>query len=230
MACLISLLWLTTSYLKAQRALQWWFQRQSMQLSYEAEKIQNGLLQESFSMRRSLEVSIVDNIESTQGNQDWLKKIEKLNHSLEQLSDRLSPAYLEDSLPLAIQYVAEHWRKCNPRLKIEMELPTHWRNDLPDRSLVVLRVLDELLRITTSELLADASIHISLKMQGNIGELSIHVSYPDLARLISYSNLKDLEYLSLTFRFLTSGQCYRRRKNLTLAWHFKWAVQKELIA
>ena len=182
-------------------------------------------------MRRSLEVSLIDNIElSTQRNQDWLKKIEKLHYSLEQLSDRLAPAYLEDSLPLAIQYVVEPWQKCNPRLKIEMELPARWRHELPDRSLVVLRVLDELLRITASELLAEVSIYIDLKIQENIGELSIHVSYPDLARLTSYSKLKELEYLKLTFQFLTSGQCYHRRKNLTLVLYFKWVVQEKIVA
>ena len=101
-------------------------------------------------MRRSLEVSLIDNIElSTQRNQDWLKKIEKLHYSLEQLSDRLDPAYLEDSLPLASQYVVEAWQKCNPRLKIEMKWPAHWMHELPDRSLVVLRILDEFTRTWT---------------------------------------------------------------------------------
>lgn len=219
----MSLLWFRAYYLRTQQALQWWFRRQSMQMCRESEKIRDGLLQESFSMRRSLELSLVDNVEiSTKKSEDWLKKVENLHHSLEELSDRLSPAYIEDSLPLAIEWLLTKWRSRNPRLKFEMELPAHWRHEPPDRSMVILRVLDELLRITSSELLTDISIHVSLKLQGDIGELIVHISYLDLPTLVSYYNLKDLEYLSQTFRFLTSGQCFRRRKKLSVVWYFCW--------
>lgn len=219
----MGLLWLLASYLRAQQALQWWSQRQSMQLFREAEKIRDGLLQESFTMRRSLELSLIDDVElSTKTSEDWLKKIQGFHYSLDQLSDRLSPAYIEDSLPLAIQCVVERWRTCNPRLKIEMELPEPWRHEPPDRSMVILRALDELLRITSSELLTEISMHISLKQQGDLGELIVHISYPNVSTLICYSRPKELQYLSQTFRFLTSGQCFCRRKKLTVAWYFRW--------
>lgn len=221
--CLLSFL---ASSSRTQQALQWWFRRQSMQLSLEAEKIRDGLLQESFTMRRTLELSLLDNVEiSTKKSQDCLKTIENFYHCLEQLSDRLSPAYIEDSLPLAIQWVIESWRY-NPNLKFQLDLPAHWRHEQPDRSQIILRALDELLRITSSELLTEISIYVSLKLQGDVGELIVHISYPDVPTLVFYSGLKDLKYLSQTFRFLTSGQCFCRRKDLTVDWYFRWVTQE----
>ena len=88
--CTISL-WLLLCNLRTQKALQWWFQRQSIHLSHEAEKIRDGLLQEAFTIRRSLELSLGENgYNSVTQSQDWLNKIEKFHNSLQQLSDRLS--------------------------------------------------------------------------------------------------------------------------------------------
>lgn len=206
--------------------MQWWQQRQSRRLSCEAEKIRDGLLQESFTIRRSLELSLLkEDSTSTKLNQDLLKKTEKLYHCLKQLSERLSPAYIEDSLPLAIQCVVESWQTSNSNVKIEMELPAVWRQEPLDRSLLILKILDELLQMSSSELVTELSIHISLKEQGNIGELIVHISYPDVPTLVSYWSREDLEYLSQTFQFLIAGQCCRLREELTIVWYFRWFTQ-----
>ena len=168
LAQLMSLCCFPASYLRSQKALQWWQQKQSKQLSREAEKIRDGLLQESFTLRRILELSLLnEDLTSTQLNQDLLEKMEKFHQSLEQLSDRLSPAYIEDSLPLAIQCVVESWQTSNSNVKIEMELPAVWRQEPLDRSLLILKILDELLQMSSSELVTELSIHISLKEQRN---------------------------------------------------------------
>jgi hypothetical protein len=224
----MSLCCFPASYLRSQRALQWWQQRQSGRLSCEAEKIRDGLLQESFTIRRSLELSLLnEDSTSTKLNQDLLKKTENLYHCLNQLSDRLSPAYIEDSLPLAIQCLVESWQRCNSNVQIEMDLPTVWKQEPRDRSLLILRILDELLKIMLSELVTELLIHISLKQQEKIGELIVHISYPDILTLDSHWRRKDLDYLSQTFQFLTSGQCFRRREELTVAWHFRWMTQSD---
>ena len=225
-ACIVSLLWVGASYVKAKQALQWWQARQSMRLFTEAEKIRDGLLQESFAMHRSLERSLADHVSlSTNSSQDWLNNIQEFYHSLKQLSDYLSPAYIEDSLPLAIQSVVEAWQTDNSRIKIEIDLPANWKHEPPDRSLIILRILDELLQITLAELLTNRLIQISLKAQGDVGELIVHISYPDRHSLLSRNNLKELEYLRQTFRFLTSGQCCRRTQGLTVVWCFRWVMQ-----
>jgi hypothetical protein len=198
-----------------------------MQLFLEAEKIRESLLQESFTMRRSLELSLGNQVENIdQFGEDWLEKIESFHQSLQELNDRLSPAYIEDSLPLAIQCIVEAWKRRHPQLKFEMKLPVDWRQETLDRSRVILMALDELLRITLSEHLKEASIFISLMPQGKLGELQVQIAYPDVGIQSNYLGLKDLDYLCQAFRFLTSGQCFCERNDLTVTWYFRWRSQK----
>ena len=208
------------SYFKTQRALQWWTQRQARQLSNEAEKIRDGLLQESFAIRRSLELSNSAEI-SPKISLDLLNQIEQLYRSLEQLSEQIFPLYLDHSLPLAIQSLVELWRSRNPRLSWQLDLPTEWRHDCSEHRITVLKVLEELLEITSSQLSTETPVYISLKLQGNVVKLIVHTTYSDASSLIS--NAKELEYLSQTFRFLTAGRCFRRRNALKVAWYFSWA-------
>lgn len=220
---IISTLWLLKSYLKTKQALQWWQGRQVLQLSQEAEKIRNGLLQESFTIRRSLELLPVDNSELlVKKSRDCLEKLDNFHHSLSQLSDRLSPAHVEDSLPLAIQSVVEQWQAHYPRLHLHLDLPTHWQDELPNKSMLIIRVLEELLQITLSEILADIDIYISLSPKGKMGELLIHISYDNAARMLSYSSLKELKYLRQIFQTLTLGKCCYRQHYLAVDWFLIW--------
>lgn len=199
-----------------------------MQLFIEAENIREGLLQDSFSMRRSLELSLGDKFEpSAKLHKDWLEKVEHFHHSLEELNDRLSPAYIEDSLPLALQYALNTWKRRHPQLTFQMELPAKWRQEALERSRVILMALDELLRITLSKFLTETSIYIQLKPQGCKGELRVQITYPDESTLTSSSSSKDLDYLSQAFCFLTSGQCFHQQNNLTVTWCFRWKAPKD---
>lgn len=203
--------------------MQWWQGRQALQLSQEAKKIRDGLLQESFTIRRSLELLPVDDLELlVKKSHDCLERFDNFHHSLSQLSDRFSPAYIEDSLPLAIQSVVEQWQARYPKLHLHLDLPTHWRHESHHQNMLILRVLEELLQITLLELLADITIHISLSLKGNLRELCIHISYDHAAHTLSYSSLKELEYLRQIFQTLMPGKCYYRQHYLAINWSFIW--------
>ncbi|ARV63170.1 hypothetical protein BZZ01_22585 [Nostocales cyanobacterium HT-58-2] len=220
---LVTLIRFFISYHRTQQALHWWSYRQSMKLFQEAEKIRDGLLQESFTIRRSLEMLPVDDVKlSVQKTQDCLKKIDNFHESLVQLSDRLFPAYLQDSLPLAIQCVLEPWRISHPHKHFHIDMPTCWRHESLGTSLTVVRTLEELLRITLPEALTPISIYISLEEQKNMGHLIVRITYPDISTLIFYSRLLELKLLCKTFTVLTSGKCSYRNKNLSLIWHLWW--------
>ncbi len=210
------------SYHRTQKALKWWSCRQSTKLFLEAEKIRDGLLQESFTIRRTLELLPVDHQDaSVNTNQDVLKKIDNFHHSLAQLSDRLFPAYLPDSLPMAIECVLEPWETSDKQVDFNIDLPTYWRHEPAERSLIILSALEELLRITLPEGLTQTSIYINLKQQKKTGELMVQITYPDISTLALCSS-PELGYLSESFRFLTSGKCFYRSKNLSVAWYFCW--------
>ncbi|WP_248277304.1 hypothetical protein [Brasilonema octagenarum] len=223
--CTMIFIWFVRSYYRTQHALQWWSCRQSLKLFLEAEIIRDNLLQEFFTIRRSLELLPVEN----QGlsfcqTQECLTKTNSFHLSLAQLSDRLFPAYLQDSLPLAIESTIEPWVHSHPHLYFDIEMPKSWRHEPAESSLIVLRTLEELLAITVPEVVTELSINISLKQLENLGQLMVKITYPDVSALSFYSSLPELSYLCETFRFLTSGKTFRQSNSNSVAWYFCWSV------
>lgn len=218
---MLILSWLLVSQFEAQRALQWWYGRQSSQLCHQAEGIRNGLLQESFTVRRNLELALLEDGErSEQPQQEWLVKIDRLHHALRKLSDQLSPPYLDDSLPLAIQSVLESWKSRSLRYRFGWELPAEWRPESHERSRVVLMALDELLRLTFLDG-SGGAVAVQLHQRGDLGELSVQFS--DLDRPTPPRSVaKELAYLKRAFRFLTFGECFCRHIDQTVVWYFRW--------
>ncbi|WP_016953575.1 hypothetical protein [Anabaena sp. PCC 7108] len=214
-----------TSEKMIQKALQWWSYRQAIKLFLEAEKIRDGLLQESFTIRRSLDVLAIDNLSlSIDEIQECSKKIENFHHSLVQLSDRLCPTFIQDSLPLSIEYLLEPWLSFYPHSYFHIDMPDYWRYEPIECSLIILRALEELLIITLpkSESLIAFSMYIRLKKIRNMGQLVVKISYPDISTLILHSQLPELEYLYHSFNFLISGKCLHYNNNLRSFWHFYW--------
>lgn len=220
---LVTLLMFLKTYYKIQQALQWWSSRQSLKLFLEAKTIRDGLLQESFTMRRSLDLLAQDNLNLTINNtQEYLKQADDFYHALVQLSDRLFPAYIQDSLPLAIECLLEPWLTSNSHISFHFDIPTDWRYEPADRSLIVLRALEELLTLTLPGASTPSTIFISLKQQKYIGQLMVKITYPDQSTVIFYSTLRELDYLCESFRFLTSGKSFCHKNNLSIICYFYW--------
>ncbi len=214
-----------TSEQRTKQALQWWFYREFLKLFLESEKIRDDLLQECFTIRRNLDLLTIDNLSlSVTEIPAYIKKIDKLHHSLVQLSDSLCPISIQDSLPLSIECLLEPWINSHPDLDFQINMPVYWRIEEPKRSWIIVRSLEELLRITLpeTEMLLPIYIHITLKQIGTIGLLTVKISYPDISTLIFYSHLPELEYLYDSFKFLISGKCSYFNKNLMSIWHFYW--------
>ncbi len=219
----LTLIMYLKTYYRTQQALQWWSYRQSLKLFIEASKIHEGLLQESFTIRRSLDLLAQDNLNLTINKiQEYLKQADNFHHALVQLSDRLFPAYIQDSLPLAIECLLEQWLTSNSHLCFNFDIPPYWRYEQAERSLIVLKSLEELLILTLPNTSVPISIFISLKQHKNIGQLMVKITYPEPSTIIFSSNLRELEYLCKSFRFLTSGKCFYRKDNLSITCHFYW--------
>jgi len=208
-----------------QQALHWWFYREFLKLFLESEKIRDDLLQESFVIRRNLDLLSRDNLSLSETKiQSCIKKIDKFHHSLVQLSDRLCPISIQDSLPLSIECLLVPWINSYSRVEFQINMPIYWRIEEPKSSWIILRILEELLRITLAEteILLPTYIQITLKQIGSIGLLSVKISYPDISTLIFYSYVPELEHLYNSFKFLMSGKCSYFNKNLMSIWHFYW--------
>jgi hypothetical protein len=220
------LFWFAVSHFKMQQALQWWHRNRAAWLHAEAEQIRNGLLQESFVVRRALELSLTGDENLQDNQQKCLKKLEDFHHALEQVSDALSPPYVEDNLPLAIRQVIESQCSQPIQFEIETDLPSTWIHEPYELSRTILIALDELLSVTQSEDLAGVLRQISLKSQAEMRELRIQFDYPDRTTLKKHHHRKELDYLKQSFQVLTSGQCFSQQKALTVTWYFRWHLPK----
>lgn len=224
-ACMLILLWLLVSQIKTQRALQWWYSRQTTQLFQAAEGIRNGLLQEAFTLRRSLELSLATTTHTPEtADQDCLTAIEHFHHDLKELSDQLSPPYIDDSLPLAIQSVLEEWKGQRPFCQIKWDLPSIWQPEPYDRSHLILTALDELLRLILVSPEFKSEIAVHLQQTDAKGELSIQFVAIDRGLLTNPKTVRELQYLKQAFRVLSFGECFCRPCKQTITWYFRWQL------
>ncbi|QLE55101.1 hypothetical protein [Nostoc sp. TCL26-01] len=223
LTCVAVLFYLLISYQQTQRALIWWNSRQWLRMYQAGETIQNGLLQESFVIRRHLEISSI-NPAFSQPEQDqyFLATIEKFHHSLKELSDYLSPPHIDNSLPLAIWYLLTKWESRLPGLKLQIELPTEWHQELPSTNRLILMILEEFLQITLATIPNTLSIFISLRPRKNFSEIMVRLTDSNIQNKTYKSNFLELDYLRYTFNFLIFGECLYQHNNNTETWYFRW--------
>jgi hypothetical protein len=218
------LLWLLASNYRTQRALRWWHSRQLARMRQEGEAIRNGILQNTFVMRRHLESPLPSSPEIQQKlDIHHLENIEQFHYSLRELSDYLYPAYIDESLPLAIRHVLNTWKNRFPSLNIEYELPTEWHDESGDRSQVILIALEELLTWSVSNTSNNFSLLVSLTLQGNLNELMIKFTGLDVSKFtLTTATTEDLLHLCRALKFWISGKCFHCRQNQAEIWYLRW--------
>ncbi|MBG0744145.1 MAG: hypothetical protein IV298_11775 [Cylindrospermopsis raciborskii KL1] len=157
---------------------------------------------------------------------EHIKRVENFHHSLVGLSDRLFPIYIEESLPLSIQCLLDSCFFAHPHISVDFNMPSYWRKESAQFSLLTLRTLQELMSITVPTFSDPLSIYINLKDRKNIRELTLEIIYPDISTLLFYSGLTELKYLSSSWEFLISGKCFYHivnyKSNYKIAWFFCW--------
>lgn len=208
-----------TSLFEMQKAMQWWDHRRSLHLQHQIEQLRDQSLQEIFAIRRSIELIEFDQHRFDQQRQDWLTQAEQLHRSLEQISHHLSPFYIEESLPLAIQYQLDSLQFDSVRL----DLPIDWLDEPPARNRIILAVLSELLHLACDRRV-QSTIRVQLKAQKRLAKLAVQITYFDKKAIVDCGNNQELKYLVRSFRLLTSGWCLHRRQGQTATWHFYWQL------
>ena len=235
--CMMLLLWSMVSYLELQRSMRWWFEQRTAHLEVQSERIHNGVMQELFVLRRDLEAALEPGqtiaTDPNQTDQAKLWAIEKIHHQLEQISDELSPPYIADSLPLAIQSHLQNWQRLHAA-DLEIELPTTWEQEATAQNQIILMVLNELLQIVMPispvklpccvRLLAQNKTN-SVECPKPFGELLVKVTYPNAAMISSILHTKELRYLRRVMRELARGHLFHRRRELTVTWYCHWRLR-----
>lgn len=214
LAWVLTFVGVAVSHLKIRQTWRWWSNRQLLRLHQEAEIIRDRLLQDSFILRRNLEHSLTE--QPNPSVEACLTQLNTLHQTLNTLSDRLSPPYIQDDLSLAIAHLLKFWESEQPSLTIELVLPELWNAATHSTDRLILDGLDELLRIITPKLLTPRVIFVSLSTVKDY--LNLEARIPDAQDLDIRS---DLTHLNQSLRFLTGGHCFYSYQQQTLIWHYR---------
>lgn len=221
------LLWIFLFHLEVRRSLRWWQTRQNQRLLQAAAAIRDGLLQDSFVVRRNLELLLThpSGLEAS-GDKKCLTALEQLHASLKELSNCLSPSYLETSFPLAVEHILDEWRSQFPNLTIAIKVAPDWQHATNEYDQFILMLLQELLRLTLDNSTNRPSfyaINADLRQYKNtIYAMEIEFGYLDILTLKRSLTTTDLRYLKRIFHLITEGQCWYRQHDLSVTWYFRW--------
>ncbi len=215
--CLTILVLWVASYVQLRHTFRWWCAQRLLEQQQQAEQMQDGILQDLFCIRRSLELANPTDLQPQQ--QVWLSQLEQIQRSIEQVGQYLSPAYVETSLPLAIQYAFNQWHVQHPQVTLQLDLPSAWEATNPAQDQFVLVALHQLLQLTDQPNLSKLQVRLTHPQSRQ--ELVIQMSYPDSATR-SCSHNSDFVHLGRSFRLLTGGDCQFRREASLTHWCFRW--------
>lgn len=228
---LLSGLWFVIRWHRLQQALQWWYRQHVLRLFDEAEAVRNGVLQDAFMLRRTLELSSVQHpgippelrsmLIAGADRETLLKTLEELHDSLKRFSDFLSPPYLEDSFPMAIDHLLKSYQYQHAHVALDLSMPATWRADPYEQSRVVWIAIDELLRIMLKACSVQ-SISACLTQTSTAHQLVIKVFYADCDRQTFLPELKELSDLRRSAQFLTAGTCAYHQDREALIWSMSW--------
>jgi hypothetical protein len=194
--------------------LRWWYQHQTQWLTGEADAIRNGLLQDLFAIRRQMELV---NGEECAG----LATVEQLYGALEQLGDRLSSPYLEESLPLALQHVLNDWPA---KVTLKVELPTRWSPEPPETVSLLISVIDYLGQTLATLPTPTQSCMVQMADSEGAKRLTLRVSdNRDLpSSLIDLCKTEDWSNYLATFEVLTRGKASFTCDRTAVVWQLVW--------
>ncbi len=219
---LLSLIWGGSSYWRMQRSLRWWLTQAAVERADQADQIQNGLMQDLFALRLSLSKSLdLSQPNQTQPNQAAIETLyNTLYTNLNQLSAALSPPYIRESLPLAIQAMLQQWQAVHPEAKLQLALPATWDLEPIARSQVLLTTLAALLKL--SEAAAISALSLELSQESGQAKLILRLVYRDSATRSAATHAKELRYLRDCFRCLMPGWCSHQAQPLADLWQLRW--------
>lgn len=210
---------------RPQHALAWWHQRQVNRLHDSAELIRDGLLQELFAIRRGLELGSYRGGADAQASlQDGLQQLEALHLQLETVSNVLSPAFIQDSFPLAVQHSLKSWGQRYPAVTLTTHL-SQGQTTAPDfSSRVTLTALEELLISISDHLDADTEIAVSSDDEEPSSSLTVHIKNLTCDRSEKIAQLEELHHLKKSFELLTGGLVLQQADDRQIRWRFVWPL------
>ncbi|NEO99372.1 MAG: hypothetical protein F6K58_11955 [Symploca sp. SIO2E9] len=208
-------------WLRQRQAWQWWHQQQVLQLHQQAESIRDGLLQQTFAFRRYLESTVSAQPEAKQTAR-WLEQFQEFYLSLESLSNELSPPFVADSLPLALQFALKDWQRSHLELDLQLNLPTDWSDNSPHKNQIILSMVTELLTLLTPEGNRAERLHLTLTNHSNFYKLTFQLEDVDSLMMLKIVRRSEVTYIKEIFHSLAAGQLEISHKGAVLITQLCW--------
>lgn len=192
-------------WLRQRQAWQWWHQHQTNRLHAQAESIRDDLLQQTFAFRRFLESSL-DTQPQAEQTEQWVKRCQTLYRSLEQLSDQLSPPFIGDSLPLALQFTVQTWQQSHPGIGLRLNVPNDWPAPTTNHNPIILSMVNGLIEaLFTNDQDSHYQLLMTLERQDNRCTLTLEQIKSQVEDQMPPNNATEIDHLKEIFRSLTAG-------------------------
>ena len=207
--------------IKRKRAIQWWFQKQKNEAFNLSEIIREDLLQETFSVRRQLELVLVkqSSYSQTRFIKKNLQKLEQIYKKLDLVADQLAPFYLDYQWPLAIEQAMKPLGREGKGLQIYLDLPENWDYKPPQQNYLFLKFLTELLTISVSKTSGKPLIMLKLE---NKQIIQVKIKYCNYFARKVVSDSVEISYLRLAYQFLTNGKINQKVFNSQVIYSLSW--------
>lgn len=227
--------WIATAYvllrkeLRQRQAWQWWHTHQVAESHNCAESVRNGLLQQTFAFRRYLEHQLngQPKSDSTSGSPEyWLNEFQSFHQSLEHLSNQLSPPFMEDSLPLALQFLLKDCQRSRPDLQLQLNMPAEWPHHDVNQNRLILSLVEALVTLYSKYQADPQRLQLKLSSQGKQHALTLYLDSSALSseqrqvQLLSQS--PEAQHIKEVFRNLAAGKLQITCEGAGLRGQFVW--------
>ncbi|MEM9485595.1 MAG: hypothetical protein AAGA83_18115 [Cyanobacteria bacterium P01_F01_bin.116] len=198
-----------------QAAWQWWYRQQRQQQHYQAEIVRDGLLQDAFALRRYLEKT------DQEVPASYLEQFNHFYQTLEQLSNQLSPPFVEDSLPLALQFLIK--QQISGDIPFEIDGSTDWFTESVESNQIVISIVDELLSLLSID--AQSPLKVRLWRDGSVNYLQfVNSSYQQDVPQVE--DVPEVKYLKEIFHSLISGTLDIEQNDAKLKCRLSWGTNQ----
>jgi hypothetical protein len=217
---------------RQQQAWRWWYQQNTLQSYSVAETIRDGPLQQAFALRRSIETAGWPVGEfplksgtaqiSAEQTAHWLETFQTLYQTLASLSDQLSPPFVADSLPLALQYTLKNFTLrqsaeplahnsisslANGELNFDLNIiPASWPLAHCHQNQAILSIVTSLLRLILPTSRLAQPIMLTLNYKDSLNTLTLHFQPVANCPRLALAKLAEIQHLKEIFHSLTAGQ------------------------
>lgn len=241
--------WLTRKWLRQKLAWQWWHEQQALQLHHQAEMIRDGLLQQAFAFRRYLESTEKNAERHTLRRDDsaqpvdeqsgrWIEQFQGFYQSLESLSNQLSPPFVADSLPLALQFALKDWArgqrlfqgglpqgKSQSPVALQFDVPADWPPSSPEKTQIILSTVTGLLNALMPPDDFPKQLQLTLSRESALCTLTFRLSGSEAQALQNMPEKPEVQHLKEIFHSLGTGRLEISHEGAAIAGHLYWRDQ-----